>query len=220
MFDLFIFDCDGTLADSEGLNNQALLDALHEHGFTQYDMAYALRHWVGTTVGNILQGITKDSGRTVDRTVVDRYMQYVNVRQATQLKPVPGAAHLVGACGARGKICVASNGERGNVLQSLEIIGLMPFFTPETVFTKAQVARPKPAPDLFLYAAERMGTDPARCVVVEDSVTGVAAGRAAGMTVWGFTGTGHDPAGHSAALLAAGADSIFARLEQMADILD
>ena len=220
MFDLVIFDCDGTLADSENLNNQAMLDVLHEDGFVQYDMAYALKHWLGTTVTDSVRQIESETGKKVSGDAVARYMKRVHELHQAHLKPVAGAASLVGACGARMKICVASNGERNNVLQSLQITGLMPFFTPDSVFTKIQVPRPKPAPDLFLYAAEKMGAVPARCLVVEDSPAGVAAGRAAGMTVWGFTGTHHDPAGQSAALLNAGADNIFARLEQMTDLID
>lgn len=219
MFDLVIFDCDGTLADSENLNNQAMLDVLHEDGFTQYDMAYALKHWLGTTVSDSVRQIEIETGKKVSGDAVARYMTRVHTLHQKHLKPVAGAAHLVGACAQRGKICVASNGERNNVLQSLTLTGLMPFFTPETVFTKIQVEKPKPYPDLFLFAAEKMGAAPAHCLVVEDSVAGVIAGRAAGMTVWGFTGTNHDPAAHSVTLMEAGASNIFARLEQMADLL-
>ena len=219
MFDLVIFDCDGTLADSENLNNQAMLDVLHEDGFVQYDMAYALKHWLGTTVSDSVRQVEIETGKKVSGDAVARYMTRVHSLHQKHLKPVAGAAYLVGACAQRGKICVASNGERNNVLQSLTLTGLMPFFSEDTVFTKKQVEKPKPYPDLFLYAAEKMGAAPAHCLVIEDSAAGVIAGRAAGMTVWGFTGTNHDPASHSAALLEAGADNIFARLEQMADLL-
>ena len=219
MFDLVIFDCDGTLADSENLNNQAMLDVLHEDGFVQYDMAYALKHWLGTTVSDSVRQIEIKTGKKVSGDAVARYMTRVHTLHQKHLKPVAGAAYLVGTCAQRGKICVASNGERNNVLQSLTLTGLMPFFTPETVFTRIQVEKPKPYPDLFLYAAEKMGAAPTHCLVIEDSAAGVIAGRAAGMTVWGFTGTNHDPAAHSATLLEAGADNIFARLEQIADIL-
>jgi beta-phosphoglucomutase-like phosphatase (HAD superfamily) len=88
----------------------------------------------------------------------------------------------------------------------------MTHFTPDTVFTKIQVKNPKPAPDLFLYAAAQMGADPERCLVIEDSTTGVRAGVAAGMTTWGFTGSNHDPAKQAQNLQSAGAHAVFERL--------
>lgn len=220
MFDLVLFDCDGTLVDSEALSSTALLAVLHEEGFTQYDLAYANTNWVGTTVADALRVIGDETGRVVPADVTDRYIMKMRELQKTQLHPVAGAAHMVGTCKARTRVCVASNGERNNVLQALSITGLMPFFTEDSVFTKIQVARPKPFPDLFLYAAEKMGASPEKCLVIEDSAPGVRAGVAAGMTVWGFTGTSHDPAEQSAKLLEAGAHNIFARLEQIADLID
>lgn len=219
MPDLIIFDCDGTLTDSEELSNGALLTALHEEGFTQYDMPHARAHWLGTTVSDTLAAIARETGRTPPPGIVERYIALMRVKLATELVPIPGAALLVGAAAAHGRICVASNGERGNVIQSLRVTGLLPFFTEETVFTKEQVARPKPAPDLFLYAAAQMGVAPENCLVIEDSAAGVRAGLAAGMTVWAFTGSAHDPASHAAHLQEQGAQNIFARLEQMAELL-
>ena len=198
MFDLVIFDCDGTLVDSETLSSTALLAVLHEDGFTQYDMAYATANWVGNTVADSLRDIAAETGRVVSPDVTARYITRLHELQNDALTPVTGAAHLIGACKAQGKVCVASNGERNNVLQALTVTGLMPFFTPDTVFTKIQVPRPKPHPDLFLFAAAQMGVMPEKCLVVEDSVTGVRGGVAADMTVWGFTGTAHEPAGHAA----------------------
>jgi HAD superfamily hydrolase (TIGR01509 family) len=219
VFDLVIFDCDGTLVDSETLSNAALLAVLHEDGFSQYDMDYALTHWLGTTVADSLRAIAAETGREIRDDVTARYIARVRALQDTDLNPVAGAAHLIGTCKRDAQVCVASNGERNNVLQALTVTGLMPFFTEHSVFTKIQVERPKPYPDLFLFAAERMGVAPEKCLVVEDSTTGVRAGVAAGMTVWGFTGTAHMPADHAAALMDAGAKNIFARLTQMADLI-
>lgn len=218
-FDLIIFDCDGTLTDSENINNRALLEVLHESGFTEFDLDYAYKNWVGTTVSNIVLGIQMLTGRDVPDDVVPRYMKRVAELQLIGLMPVDGAPELVAACKERYKICVASNGERRNVLESLKITGLMSNFTEETVFTKIQVKNPKPWPDLFLYAASQMGVAPERCLVIEDSAAGVQAGAAADMTVWGFTGSAHRPEKQEETLKAAGAHEVFQRLIHIQDRL-
>jgi beta-phosphoglucomutase-like phosphatase (HAD superfamily) len=103
---------------------------------------------------------------------------------------------------------VASNGERGNVIKSLEVTGLLHHFDEDRVFTKIQVERPKPAPDLFLFACEKMQVAPANALAIEDSVAGVAAARAADIHVLGFTGTAHNKENHAKMLKNAGADAI------------
>jgi beta-phosphoglucomutase-like phosphatase (HAD superfamily) len=96
--------------------------------------------------------------------------------------------------------------------------GLLPFFDPH-VFSAIQVAHGKPAPDLFLFAAERLGAAPEDCIVVEDSIPGVEAAVAAGMPVIGFCGGGHCPDGHAGRLLAAGCSHVFARMPDLAAFL-
>ncbi|HEU4838901.1 MAG TPA: HAD family hydrolase [Micavibrio sp.] len=212
MFDLIIFDCDGTLTDSEYVNNRALLEVLHEVGFTQYDLDYAYTHWVGTTVTGICLSVQMETGREMPADIVPRYIKRVAELQRTSLRPVEGAPELVAAAKEVFEICVASNGERENVLCSLRLTGLMHNFTPETVFTKIQVRNPKPYPDLYLYAAAQMGFEPERCLVIEDSAAGVQAGIAAGMTTWGFSGSAHDPLKQAETLKLAGAQRVFDRL--------
>lgn len=210
--DLIIFDCDGTLTDSEAANNQAMLEVLREDGFTHYSMDDAYDKWLGNTASNILLSIQMETGRMVSDDFVPRYIRRVGELQKTGLLPVPGAPALVAAAKERFKICVASNGERRNVLESLVITGLMQHFTEETVFGKTQVKNPKPWPDLFLFAAEKMGVEPSRCLVIEDSGAGVRAGVAAGMIVWGFTGASHAPQKQRGLLESAGAHEVFSRL--------
>lgn len=219
-FDLIIFDCDGTLTDSEYLNNQALLDVLHAEGLTNYTLDHAYKHWVGTTVSSILLAIKAETGRELlPENVIPRYIKRVTELQHTALKPVDGAPELVAAARSHGKICVASNGERMNVIDSLEKTGLMVNFTPDIVFTKVQVKNPKPYPDLFLFAADKMGAAPERCLVIEDSGAGVRAGVAAGMTTWGFTGSSHNPQKQAEVLKSAGAHDVFERLIHIKDRL-
>jgi HAD superfamily hydrolase (TIGR01509 family) len=212
MFDLIIFDCDGTLTDSEYVNNRALLEVLHETGFTQYDLDYAYTQWVGATVTSICLSIQMETGREMPADILPRYIKRVAELQRTSLRPVEGAPELVASAKQAFEICVASNGERENVLCSLQLTGMMRHFTPETVFTKIQVKNPKPYPDLYLYAAAQMGFAPERCLVIEDSAAGVQAGVAAGMTTWGFAGSAHDPLKQAESLKSAGAQRVFDRL--------
>lgn len=218
-FDLIIFDCDGTLTDSEYVNNRALLEVLHDAGFTQFDLDYAYANWVGTTVSGILLNIQMETGRMPPADLLQRYIARVEDLQKTDLKSIDGADDLVRACASRYKICVASNGERSNVVRSLELTGLMPYFTPESVFTKIQVKNPKPAPDLFLFAASQMGATPDRCLVLEDSAAGASAGVAAGMTTWGFSGSAHNPEKQAQTLKSTGVQAVFSSLIHIRDQL-
>lgn len=208
-FDLIIYDCDGTLTDSENINNRALLEVLHEAGFTQFDLAFAYKNWVGTTVSNILLSIQMETGITPSADIVPKYMARVAKLQLTGLLPIEHAPELVAASKEKFKICVASNGERRNVIESLKITGLMQYFTEDIVFTKIQVKNPKPYPDLFLFAADKMGVMPEKCLVIEDSLAGVRAGVAAGMTVFGYTGSSHEPEIQERHLKSAGAHEVF-----------
>jgi HAD superfamily hydrolase (TIGR01509 family) len=108
--------------------------------------------------------------------------------------------------------CVASSSDFDRVSFSLSMTGLAPHFD-QRLYTSQMVERGKPAPDLFLYAAERMRADPRRTIVIEDSVSGVTAGKTAGMTVWGFVGGSHYQSRDGRTLLHnAGADRVFAHM--------
>lgn len=218
-FDLIIFDCDGTLTDSENINNLALVQVLNEAGF-DFTLEYGLKNWVGITVSTILLKIQMETGMTPPADIVQRYMQRVAELQLSGgLVQIEGAGDLVTAAKAKYKICVASNGERRNVIESLKIVGLMDNFVEEQVFTKIQVKNPKPFPDLFLFAADKMGADPSRCLVIEDSEAGVRAGVAAGMSVFGYAGSAHDPEKQHQHLTSAGAHKVFHSLIHMREAL-
>jgi HAD superfamily hydrolase (TIGR01509 family) len=217
--DLIIFDCDGTLTDSEAMNNKALLDVVHQCGYTQYTMEHALKHWVGSTITNIGLMIQMETGKPVPVDLVERYMVRLRTLHEDGLAAIDGAQEFVQAAASRMKICVASNGERSNVIHSLKVTGLLDYFGEGYVFTKSQVKRPKPEPDLFLHACSQMNGNPAKTLVIEDSLTGVMAGVAAGMHTWGFTGSSHTPDAHEKILLKAGAGRVFSRLIHMKQTL-
>lgn len=216
IFELIIFDCDGTLVDSEALNCEAVARALNAQGFPEYRGETVHARFMGLKFAETLKEVEKDTGRLppLEQTRA-AFLQHVRDMAEEEMRPVEGAVDLVRACAAHYKICVGSNGERSNVLFSLKKSGFENLFDEENVFTAIQVTNAKPAPDLFLFAAEKMDITPEKCLVIEDSPTGVKAGVAAGMTVWGFTGSAHDRAGRGLLLTEAGADRIFEDFKEM-----
>lgn len=208
-YDLIIFDCDGTLVDSEYLNNYAMLEILHDHGLHQYDMDYALKHCVGKRFSKILAGITAETGVTFPEDIAAIYNKRVTVLSPTYLKPIEGAQETVELAMKHAQVCVVSNGERSNVLNSLTQTGLRDYFGDEFIVSALMAPNPKPAPDLFLHGASLKGVAPDKCLVIEDSLVGATAGLAAGMDVWGVTYAHHAPQEHEAALRELGAADVF-----------
>lgn len=211
-YDTIIFDCDGTLTDSEYLNNKATAALLASYGFPKYTVEYSMDNWVGMTLSAIKLKIEEKEGVRLPDSMVPDYIALVSEYQKKDLRPVAGVMDIVPQLHHRYKTCVASNGERTNVINSLKMIGLFDLFGEEKTFTKIQVARGKPAPDLFLFAAEKLGSKPENCIVIEDSPSGVMAGVAAGMYTIGFTGAHHDDLG-GGKLKSAGAHEICASWE-------
>lgn len=209
-YDLVIFDCDGTLVDSEYLNNFAMIDLLHQHGLTQYDMDYAMNNCVGMRYGKILERITGETGYAFPDDMAKHYNKHVMSLSSTYLKPIEGAQDVVKLADKHAEICVVSNGERTNVLNSLTKTGLRDLFGGDEFIISALMApNPKPAPDLFLLAADLKGVEPSKCLVIEDSVVGAQGGLNAGMDVWGVTFTHHEPEAHEKRLLDIGVKQVF-----------
>ncbi len=128
------------------------------------------------------------TGRTLPDDFDDTFHERVFAAFERELAPVAGVTELLGElAGAGVPYCVASSGSRERIRTGHRATGLDRWFTPDTVFSAQDVGRGKPAPDLFLYAAEQMGVAPQRCVVIEDSPLGIQAARAAGMDVYGYT---------------------------------
>ena len=217
---LILFDCDGTLVDSEGLYNSVIAEMLTEHGLQAYNPAYCLAHFNGLTLTTIRQTVEADTGHDLSGVLTsDLYIRRAQARMDEGLLAIDGAGKLLEWSASRGKIALASNGERSSVIKSLKITGLYDFFGEERIFTKIEVPRPKPFPDLFLHAAARMDTNPADCVVIEDSLAGVEAGYAAKMRVFGFTGVHHTPDLQAKKLMQAGAERVFSALIHIPEAL-
>ena len=206
--DLIIFDCDGVLVDSEVLSCRCLAEALDGCGIT-LELGEALELFLGRSTSVVLQHYAAQ-GRALPESFVSDLK--VRTRDSFQgsLQPIPGIAALL--AGLATPHCVASSSDRDRVSFSLARTGLSRYFG-DHIFTSEMVAHGKPAPDLFLYAADKMHAAPARTLVIEDSVSGVAAAKAAGMQVWGFVGGSHyESLDGRGILLRAGADRVFDRM--------
>ncbi|HZU89576.1 MAG TPA: HAD-IA family hydrolase [Stellaceae bacterium] len=213
MLELVIFDCDGVLLDSEIIFARVLAECLAAAGFPAVSLAEAFALGFGKDRDTLSAAVMARFGRPLPPGFIEEMRERSAAIFARELQPVAGIAELL--AGLALPRCVASNGHHERVRQRLAVAGLLPFFEPN-VFGASQVARGKPAPDLFLFAAARLGAQPERCLVVEDSPTGVVAARAAGMAAIGFCGGSHCPAGHAETLLAAGCSRVFPRAAELA----
>ncbi|MEU2599087.1 HAD family hydrolase [Streptomyces hirsutus] len=185
-YDLVIFDNDGVLVDSEPISNRLLAGYLTELGHpTSYEDS--IRDYMGSAMHRVHDLVEERTGQRLPDDFDAVFHARVFAAFERELKPVAGAADVLEALAAEGvPYCVASSGSHERIRVGHRATGLDRWFDDERIFSSQDVGRGKPAPDLFLYAAERMGVAPARCVVVEDSPLGVQAAVAAGMDVYGF----------------------------------
>ncbi len=216
--DLVIFDCDGVLIDSEALACQVLAELLSAHGYA-IDGATAARRFAGFTDREVAAVVGTECGLALPGDFAEQASCRAMEAFEGRLLAVPGAEDALAA--TTGPRCVASNSLPDRLERALEITGLRRYFPPDGLFSSAMVASGKPAPDLHLLAASANGAEPARCVVVEDSVTGVTAAVAAGMPAVGFVGAGHveDPELQTRRLREAGARMVIADLRDLSRTL-
>ena len=209
--ELLIFDCDGVLIDSEELACRVGAECLVEHGVpvTVDDL---MDRYVGISLASMLADLETRHALRLPVDLRETMLARGIAAAETELKAIAGVEAVIRAVACR--ICVASSSMPEWLHYSLSLTGLRHYFEPY-LFSAVQVVHGKPAPDLFLFAAEQMGVAPAACIVIEDSIAGVQAGVAAGMRVIGFTGGGHCRDGHADRLSAAGA---FAVCEDMAAV--
>ncbi|MCZ0987690.1 HAD family hydrolase [Streptomyces diastatochromogenes] len=211
-YDLIIFDNDGVLVDSEPISNRLLAAYLTELGHpTSYEDS--IRDYMGSAMHRIHELVLERTGRRLPEDFDDVFHARVFAAFERELKPVAGVdAVLEKLAGEQVPYCVASSGSHERIRVGHRTTGLDRWFAEERVFSSQDVGRGKPAPDLFLYAAERMGVAPERCVVVEDSPLGVQAAVAAGMDVYGFTAM-------TPAERLTGANQLFSSMGELADLL-
>jgi HAD superfamily hydrolase (TIGR01509 family) len=209
-FALVIFDCDGVLVDSEVITSRIFTKMLNDLGIA-ITVEGTFEKFVGRSMAQCLQMIAGLLDRDVPGDFVHRYNLRITAALNSELKAVPGIAAALDSI--QTPYCVASNGTQEKMRTTLGVTGLLPKFK-DKMFSISEVARGKPFPDIFLHAATRFGVPPADCVVIEDTPTGVEAGVAAGMTVWGYCA--HMPARR---LIDAGAHGTFDRMSALPDLI-
>lgn len=213
---LIIFDCDGVLVDSEPIAARVTGQYLKDLGYPADAEPHA--RFVGLSIPRMKAMLEAETGVALPADFEAELLRRDKAAFADQLRPAPGVAEAIPAL--REARCVASSGSQDKIRNSLTVTGLLAYFDPYLFSAlDPEVENGKPAPDLFVHAAGTMAVPPARCVVIEDAVPGVVAGRAAGMRVLGFTGGGHCGPGHGRKLIDAGADTVFDDMTELASIL-
>lgn len=210
-FELIIFDCDGVLIDSEMLANRSEVEFLKTFGI-EFDLDDYMDRFVGKNTKDVLKGIELWHSVKLSENDWKLVEEHTFNIFRSELKPTTGIFELLASID-KAK-CVASSSSLDRLDLTLNITGLFDRFSPN-IFSAEQVERGKPAPDLFLFAADRMQVHPDRCVVIEDSLAGVRAGVAAGMTVLGYTGGSHIQPGHQAKLREEGAIEVCLEMSQI-----
>ncbi|MDD5325653.1 MAG: HAD family phosphatase [Polaromonas sp.] len=217
-FDAVLFDCDGVLVDSEPITNGVLRDMLEELGW-KLSSQECMRIFLGKAVKDERGLIEAHTGQPLTEDWLVRFRERRNLGLMAGVKPVRGAVAAVARIHGlfAGRVACASGADRFKVELQLEKCGLLPYFK-ERIFTGHELPRSKPAPDVYLAAAAALGVQPSRCAVVEDTVTGVTAGMAAGATVFGYSppDAGHDV---PAALRGAGASTVFIDMAALAGLV-
>ncbi len=214
---LTIFDCDGVLVDSEILFNMVVAEALTEHGYP-IDTDTAIARFTGMSMPSLLSIVEGELGRGLPEDFTTQCRARANSVLDRELRPIAGIDAVLTDHG--GPRCVASSSSPTRIRRSLKTTGLDRHFADETLFSAAMVTHGKPAPDLFLHAAAEMGAATDACIVIEDSLLGVEAAVAAGMTVLGFTGGSHIRDGHAARMREAGVAAVFDDMSNLPEHLN
>ena len=214
-FDLVIFDCDGVLVDSEVISCRAHAETLTRHGYP-ITPDQVFDRFLGRSMRKATLEIEAELGRPLPEDFQTQVYAEIFRLFAASLEATPHIDEALAAIMM--PVCVASSGPPEKISTSLNHVGLYDRFAPH-IFSAVQVTNGKPAPDLFLFAAEQMKTAPARCLVIEDSVAGVTGAQAAGMVVFGYHGGSHCRPDTAETLRAAGAAVTFDDMRQLPDLI-
>ena len=185
--DLIIFDCDGTLVDSEEIGNKALAETLTTYGYAITAQEATIR-FRGIKLATCLQTIQNESGVVLPDSFENEFRSKMATMFEAELQPIEGALSLISCL--KINYCIASNGPMSKIKNSLRITGLLPYFQGR-MFSSYDVGIWKPEPGFFLNIANQYQTPPSKCGVVEDSFPGIKAGVDAGMKVWAYAPGGY-----------------------------
>ena len=214
-FDAILFDCDGVLVDSEVLTNHVICDTLTAYGAT-IDFATTMQRFLGRSLRENAPLVAELIGRPAPESFFTDFFRDRDAALAARVEPITGAATMLARVAASGKpFAVASGADVHKMGITLGRCGFKDYFAGR-MFGCDDVAHSKPAPDVYLLAASKLGVDPRRCVVIEDTPTGTRAGVAAGATVLAYAGAAH---ADTAALFAAGATAVFIDMTKLPDLL-
>jgi HAD superfamily hydrolase (TIGR01509 family) len=212
---LVIFDCDGVLVDSEPLAAEAYERVYGRHGMNGVG-ADIIAQCIGLKQADIIVKIKELTGHEIPEHAHGDIWAETKRLFTEKLVETEGLKRFLDGLSVRK--CVASGSSPERIRHSLEITRLAGYFG-DSLFSSSMVKHGKPAPDIFLYAAEKMGADPTRCAVIEDSPLGVEGAVAAGMTAIGYTGGGHTYDGHGDRLVSRGAVTACASWDAVRDEL-
>lgn len=207
-YEALLFDCDGVLVDSEKIYVEVEREHLARIGLS-YSLDAYMHRFQGLAGSDFFAALDSDHRALGKGPLPEEFGPELDAatmaRINSELSEIAGIKSLLEA--HQGVRAVASSSRLQRLIHKLQHTGLHDYFAPH-IYSGEQVANGKPAPDLFLFAAEKLSVDPGKCLVIEDSANGVKAGLAAGMTVWGFVGGGHSHTGHADSLTAAGAHRV------------
>ena len=217
-FDLIIFDCDGVLVDSEIIAADVESKLLTEAGYP-ISVEEMAERFAGMTWKNILLQVEREASIPLSASLLDKSETLLDIRLERDVQPIAAVEFAVSRLSM--KRCICSNSSSKRLDMMLGKVGLKPLFAPN-IFSAKDLGpdRAKPKPDIYLHGAKQFRVEPSRCLVVEDSVHGVHAARAAGMRVIGFTGGKHTYPTHADRLTDAGAETVIARMTELPQMVE
>ncbi len=214
---LLVFDCDGVVVDSMPLHTEVESEAYHNIGIKISPQELA-RRFSGISQSEVDRVLGKETGVSIPPDFAEQLEARKKRVFSERLQPIANIREILEDELWDIPRCIASGRELDGLKHDLGVVDLYDLFAPH-VFSSDMVSRGKPYPDLFLHAADQMKTQPGKCFVIEDGVSGVEAGIAAGMTVFGFTGGGHSDEGHAQRLKEAGASRIFSNMNDLPKLI-
>jgi len=215
-FDLIIFDFDGVLVDSETMGCQIWSDVFAKHGMS-VPARDIMEKYTGKTGTLICSLIEQEYGYHIPEGFLDEVNETTEDIMSRELQPVDGVLETMPKLSV--PVCIASGSRPKRLNMCLDVTGLRRWFPNETVFSSHFVKNGKPAPDLFFYAAEKMGVPAEKCLVIEDSTAGIIGAKSAGMKVFGFVGASHCTPERGRQLIENGAELLFDDFRRLPDLL-